>query len=99
LKSKKPGNGLNPLDSNQLQTNQNWIAGQQCRDIYFFANSRDAAVDTRVVLRGNKNLALWNPHTGERKNAEISHSEQSGQPVTVLHLTLDPVTAVFFVQE
>ena len=52
------------------------------RDIYFFANSRDTAVDTRVVLRGAKKLELWNPHTGERRPAEIVPSEIDGQPVT-----------------
>jgi len=72
---------------------------KDARDIYFFANSRETPVDTQVVLRGNKNLALWDPHTGERKNAEITRSDQDGQPVTLLHLVLHPVTAVFFVQE
>ena len=31
------------------------------RDIYFFANSQDVPVDTKVVLRGAKNLALPRP--------------------------------------
>ena len=69
------------------------------KDIYFFANSRDAAVDSKVVLRGRKNLALWDPHTGERRQAETTQSEQNGQPVTTVHLVLDPVKAVFFVEE
>lgn len=69
------------------------------KDIYFFANSRDTAVDTKVVLRGAKKLALWNPHTGERLPAESTQSEQGGQTVTTVRLVLDAVTAVFFVQE
>ncbi|MGD0652051.1 MAG: glycosyl hydrolase [Verrucomicrobiia bacterium] len=69
------------------------------RDIYFFANSTDAPVDTKVVLRGNKNLAIWNPHTGEREKAEIAVSESAGQPVTTVRLILQPVTSVFYVQE
>ena len=69
------------------------------RDIYFFANSRDTAVDTRVVLRGAKKLALWDPLTGERRPAGVTTSEINGQAVTTLHLMLDPVKAVFFVQE
>ncbi|MGA2221673.1 MAG: glycosyl hydrolase [Verrucomicrobiia bacterium] len=69
------------------------------RDIYFFANSTDAPVDTKVVLRGNKNLAIWNPHTGEQEKAEIAVSESAGQPVTTVHLVLQPVTSVFYVQE
>lgn len=36
------------------------------KDIYFFANSRDTAVDTRAVLRGRKALELWDPLSGVR---------------------------------
>ena len=69
------------------------------RDIYFFANSSDKPVDTKVVLRGDKNLAIWNPHTGAAEKAETSKSESGGQPVTTLHLVLPPVRSAFFVQE
>jgi hypothetical protein len=69
------------------------------RDIYFFANSQDTPVDTKVVLRGGKSLGLWNPHTGERQKAEATQAEAGGQPVTTVHLVLAPVTAVFYVQE
>jgi hypothetical protein len=69
------------------------------RDIYFFANSTDAAVDTTVVLRGRKNLALWDPHTGQRKKADVTASEAARQPVTATHLTLPPLTSVFYIQE
>jgi hypothetical protein len=63
------------------------------KDIYFFANSRDTAVDTKVVLRGRKALELWDPLTGERRAAEATASDES----TTVHLVLDPVSAVFFV--
>ena len=69
------------------------------RDLYFFANSTDKPVDTKVALRGDKNVAIWNPHTGERQPAETAKSESSGQPVTTVHLVLPPVTSTFFVQE
>jgi hypothetical protein len=69
------------------------------RDIYFFSNSQDAAVDTNVVLRGNKNIAIWNPHTGQREQPEVTHAEVEGQPTTTVRLKLDPVKAVFFVTE
>jgi hypothetical protein len=65
------------------------------KDIYFFANSQDTPVDTKVVLRGKKTLAIWNPHTGERKPAEAAQSEEA----TTVHLSLAPVTAVFYVSE
>jgi hypothetical protein len=69
------------------------------RDIYFFANSADTAVDAKVVLRGKRNLALWNPQSGERLNAELGSSQTAGQSVTTVRLVLEPVTSVFFVQE
>jgi hypothetical protein len=68
-------------------------------DIYFFANSADKPVDTKVVLRGDKNLSIWNPHTGEMEKAETTQSVLAGQPVTTAHLVLPPVRATFFVHE
>ena len=36
------------------------------RDIYYFGNSSDTPVETRVTLRGRLTGAeLWNPHTGD----------------------------------
>jgi hypothetical protein len=69
------------------------------RDIYFFANSTDRAVDTKVVLRGRKTLTIWNPHTGEQERAEFTPGEANGQPVTTVRLALPPVTCTFYVQE
>ena len=69
------------------------------RDIYFFANSSTNAIDAKVVLRGDKNLAIWNPHTGEMENAETAKSDAGGQPVTTARLILPPVRSTFFVQE
>jgi len=68
-------------------------------DIYFFANSKEAPVDTKVVLRGNKTLALWNPQTGEKQAAECGHADASGQAVTSVHLSLGPLSAMFLVSE
>lgn len=69
------------------------------RDIYFFANSTDNPVDANVVLRGRKNLAFWNPHTGEKSKAQITVSETAGQPVTTVRLTLPAITSMFFIGE
>ena len=65
----------------------------------FFANSQDRAVDTKVLLRGKKNLAVWDPHTGERRAAEGELSELEGQPVTRVRLALPAVSSVFLVSE
>ena len=67
------------------------------REIYYFANSSDDAVDTIIRLRGDLSPQLWNPLTGEQTPAEVSHLQDHGQAVTRLHLKLAPVTAVFAV--
>jgi hypothetical protein len=68
-------------------------------DVYFFANTTEQPVDVKVTLRGDKDLAAWNPHTGERAAAETEKSVMSGQAVTTIHLVLPPVRSTFFVQE
>ncbi|HXS94990.1 MAG TPA: glycosyl hydrolase [Candidatus Limnocylindrales bacterium] len=65
------------------------------RDIYFFANSTAKPVDAKVVLRGKKALAIWNPHTGEQQAAEFTNTDSA----TTLHLTLPPVTSLFYIQQ
>jgi hypothetical protein len=69
------------------------------QDIYFFVNSTDKPVDTKVVLRGRKALRIWDPHTGDSQPAELTPGEASGQPVTTVHLLLPPVSSLFYVQE
>jgi hypothetical protein len=67
------------------------------QDIYFFANSTEKPVDTKVVLRGKKALTIWDPQTGDSRPAELTSGDASGQPVTTVHLTMPPVTALFYV--
>lgn len=67
------------------------------RDIYFFANSSPRAIDAEVILRGEKALRIWNPHTGEQERAEFAHAETAGQPTTKLRLVLPSVSSVFFI--
>jgi len=68
------------------------------RDIYFFANSSPKAVDTKVVLRGDRVLTIWNPHTGGQERAEFTPGQAAGQSITTLHLTLPSVSSLFFVE-
>jgi hypothetical protein len=68
-------------------------------DIYFFANSFDNPADAKVVLRGNKKLTIWNPHTGGKSPAEVESADANGQPTTTIHLTLDGLKSVFYVTE
>lgn len=69
------------------------------KDIYYFTNSGDKAVDTKVVLRGAKNLEIWNPHTGETQKLDATKSDMNGQAVTTAKLVIAPVSAVVFVGE
>ncbi|SPF46558.1 conserved exported hypothetical protein [Candidatus Sulfopaludibacter sp. SbA4] len=64
------------------------------RDIYFFANSSAKRIDTKVVLRGQKSLRIWNPHTGEQQPAEFTQGESS----TTVHLVLPSVSSLFYVE-
>ena len=67
------------------------------REIYYFANSSDDTVDAFVRLRGDFTPQLWNPHTGEKTPAEVTHLKDHGQFITRLHLKLAPVNSVFVV--
>ncbi len=70
------------------------------REIYYFANSSDKAVDTKVTLRGNINVKLWDPMNGKIQPVAAAHSKNAaGQDLTTVPLKLDAVTAVFLVQE
>ena len=67
------------------------------RDIYFFANSSEKSVDTTVVLKGKKQLQVWNPHTGEKAQSQGKHAYEAGSPVTTVRLVLPPVSSLFYV--
>jgi hypothetical protein len=68
------------------------------RDIYFFANSTELPIDATVVLRGNRELEVWNPHSGERARAGAITLENPRGPSTTVRLVLPPVTSLFFVE-
>jgi hypothetical protein len=67
------------------------------REIFYFANSSDDAIDTFVRLRGDLSPQMWNPHTGEKTPADVTHVNDHGRPVTRLHLKLAPVSSVFVI--
>lgn len=69
------------------------------RDIYFFANSTDSPVNTDVVLRGLKSLAIWDPHTGMRSKPAILPVDMDGIQATKVRLSLPAVSSVFLVEE
>ena len=69
------------------------------KDIYFIANSTNEPVETNVILRGKKNLALWDPHTGEREDLITDVSETAGQSITTVPLYLEALKSVFYIEQ
>ena len=70
------------------------------RNIYLFSNSTDNPIDTKVVLRGSMDLKAWNPMDGSKLPIEQTHSQsKDGQELTTVPLKLDPISALFLVQE
>ena len=68
------------------------------RDIYYFANSSDDAVDTFAMLRGKLKPQLWDPLTGDiTPIAQFEQIEKGGASYTRFPLKLSPVSAVFVV--
>jgi len=68
------------------------------KNIFFFANSSNNVIDTKVSFRGDLNLEIWNPHTGERQQTEAVKTNVNGQAITTVSLKLAPVSAVFYIQ-
>lgn len=68
------------------------------RDIFYFSNSSDTAIDTDILIRGHINLETWNPHTGAMDRLfRGKHIEKHGQDVTRFSLALPPVSSLFMV--
>ena len=70
---------------------------QENCDVYFFSNSTKADYDGEVLLRGNLNPELWNPHTGKIKRAENELVNYRGEVYTKVKLKLDSAESVFVV--
>jgi hypothetical protein len=68
------------------------------RDIYFFANSSDDAIDTVVELRGRIEPEFWDPLTGEIARAtRVRYLKRAGQTYTQFPLAMAAVRAMFVV--
>lgn len=68
-------------------------------DIYFFANSSEKDVETRVTLRGIKSLSLWNPHDGKKKELKGRNKKLAGTQVTEFELVLPATYSLFVLAE
>ena len=69
------------------------------RDIYFFANSSPNNVETKVTLRGHKDLAVWDPHAGNQSGLKFENTDVGNTPCTSFTLSLKPGSSVFILGE
>ena len=68
------------------------------KDIYFFGNSSDDAIDTDVYLKGKLKLESWNPHDAKiSKLTNVSYEKRGGQVYTKCNLKLAGVHSVFWI--
>ena len=68
------------------------------RNIYFFANSTDQAMDVDVLLRGDVKLQWWNPDDGSITDAQSEPVVRNETPCTQVRLKLGPVKSIFLVE-
>jgi hypothetical protein len=70
------------------------------KNIYYFANSSNEAIDTEVLLRGKLKLENWNPHTGTVSRLEkVSYIRENGQTFTRCKLKLKGVQSTFWISK
>ena len=67
------------------------------RDVYFFANSSENEVMTRVTIRGKKQLAIWDPHSGSKEELPGKTSMVNGTEVTEFELSLPRIYSLFII--
>ncbi len=70
---------------------------QEGCDVYFFSNSTASDYDGTVLLRGELNPELWNPHNGRIRRAEYERVNYRGEVYTKLPLKLAAAESVFVV--
>jgi hypothetical protein len=66
-------------------------------DVYFISNSTGDAIHTKVLIRGSKELGMWDPLTGKTLKVESKHLTQDGVELTEFQLDLMGPQAMFFV--
>ena len=70
------------------------------RDIYYFANSSNDAVETVAEVKGNLCPELWDVATGQiTLMTQVEHFKMSGKYYTRFPLKLNAVSSTFVVLE
>ncbi len=66
-------------------------------DVYFVSNSTEETINTKVLLRGKKELSIWDPQTGKSRKIESKQMVRNGFDMTEFQLELSGPQALFFV--
>lgn len=66
------------------------------KDIYYFGNSSDTPIETRITVRGRLTRAeLWNPHTGSTARiADVQHRDGPGGTTTEFTLQVPAISSM-----
>ena len=68
-------------------------------NVYYIANSSNDPVDSRIRLRGNLKLQLWNPHTGSMIPTDCIHELKKNRAITSIRTALKPVESIFLIEQ
>ncbi|HNR40595.1 MAG TPA: hypothetical protein PKL65_00055 [Bacteroidales bacterium] len=70
------------------------------KNVFFFANTGEAPVQTEATLRDAVHLEEWDPHSGTIREADYRFAENaSGSESTVVTINLKPYNSVFFIEK
>lgn len=69
------------------------------KDIYFISNSSLEELDARILLKGDQNPAVWDPHTGIIGKTERTLKKIEGVKYSSVALNLGPAKSTFLISE
>lgn len=69
------------------------------KEIYFFANSTNHPINTKVTIKGNLTLESWNPYIGTfGEKIDVKHEKgDDGLTYTTFVLNLSPIDSIFII--
>ncbi len=69
------------------------------KDLYFFSNSSERNLDSKVLLRGMKRVFGWDPHTGLTSEISSKTVIRKGEFCTEIKLNLPSASSLFLVSD
>ncbi len=69
------------------------------KDLYFFSNSSERNLDSKVLLRGMKRVFGWDPHTGLTNEISSKTVIRKGEFCTEIKLNLPSASSLFLVSD